>query len=311
MPRISIIIPTFNCAQFLGRAVDSIFLQTYKDYEIIIVDDGSTDWTRELVERWTGRVKYFYWTNHGVSATRNFAISKSNGELLAYLDADDMWYPERLEHQVAFLDAHPECGFVHSDVTIIDENNQIVLKAFNRETQRSVPEGFCIMELLHHCHVQLPTVLERRSCYDSTKGFNELLRFAEDYLHWIEVLLNGYAIGYIDKPLAYYRRRIGSASNNELKMAEGIIKMLTILIEDHIIPKHLGKDACEKVRCRIKLIQRSLPYLCRVQGQADVAIRKSVELILMAPTEYTSYLELLKSFIPRGLSRKIHKLLDL
>jgi glycosyltransferase involved in cell wall biosynthesis len=115
MPRVSVIIPTFNCARFLGRAIETALTQTYRDYELIVVDDGSTDETREVVASFGSKLRYLYQPNGGVYSARNLALSSANGELVAYLDADDMWYPHKLDTQVAFLDAHKECGLVHSD----------------------------------------------------------------------------------------------------------------------------------------------------------------------------------------------------
>src|SRR5688572_29661754 len=212
MPRVSIIIPSFNCAEFLPRAVASVYAQTYSDYEVIVVDDGSTDGTRELVGQWEGKIRYFYQSNRGVSAARNLAVSKASGQFLAYLDADDVYYPNRLEAQVAFLDAHPDCGLVHSDVSIVDESDRVIIRSFNRETPRLPPKGNCLIDLLQRGHIQMASVMERRICFDRAGGFEERLSNSEDYLHFIQIALHGYAIGYIDEPLAMYRRRANSAT---------------------------------------------------------------------------------------------------
>ena len=126
MPRVSVIIPTFNCARFLERAMQSVFAQTYVDYEMIVVDDGSTDETKDLIACRGEKLQYLYQTNRGLPSARNLGVSKSSGEFLAYLDADDMWYPHKLERQVAYLDSHPECGFVHSDLTLVDEKDLVI-----------------------------------------------------------------------------------------------------------------------------------------------------------------------------------------
>ena len=148
MPRVSVIIPSYNCARYLGRAIDSACEQTYMDYEIVLVDDGSTDDTKDVAMQYGQKVTYLYQQNQGLSAARNQGISKASGELLAYLDADDMWYPEKLERQVAFLDAHPECGIVHSEMSIINEQDEVLHVRFYEETQRSVPQGYCMQQLL-------------------------------------------------------------------------------------------------------------------------------------------------------------------
>jgi glycosyltransferase involved in cell wall biosynthesis len=96
MPRVSVVIPTYNCAKFLGRTIDSALRQTYRDFEIIVVDDGSTDGTQALVAAYEESVRYVYQTNQGASAARNAALSRASGELIAYLDADDLWRPDKL-----------------------------------------------------------------------------------------------------------------------------------------------------------------------------------------------------------------------
>ena len=312
MPRVSVIIPTFNCAPFLTRALESVFAQSYTDYEVIVADDGSTDETRELVMQWEGKVRYLHQSNHGVSAARNLAVSKASGEFLAYLDADDMYYPHRLEMQVAFLDAHAEYGLVHSDVTIVDENDHVISSSFNRETGRSVPTGDCILDLLQNCHIQTPSVTERRVCFNRTGGFEKRLSFAEDYLHWTQVALHGFSIGYIDEPLAMYRRRPNSASASHSKMAEGLLEMLCVLLEGNALREPLGAVPQQVIRSRMDKIERSLPYVYRSEGRIDLARRKAIALVLKSPTELDPYVELMKSCLfplaraMRGL-RKIQR----
>ena len=137
------------------------------------------------------KLTYLYQQNRGVSAARNHAVSKASGELLAYLDADDVWYSEKLERQVAFLDAHQECGMVHSEISVINEQDEILYVRFNEETKRPVPQGFCIKALLRRNHIQTLTVVERRNCFDYVGGFDERLPIAQDYLHWIMLAAEG------------------------------------------------------------------------------------------------------------------------
>lgn len=312
MPRVSVIIPAFNCAQYLGRALQSAFAQTYLDYEVIVVNDGSTDETQDLVARWEDKIRYVYQQNRGPASARNLGIAKASGEFLAYLDADDMWYPHKLEGQVAFLDNHPECGFVHSDLTIVDENDRVIFPAWVQEMRRSAPRGFCVMDLLHHCHIQGGvTVVERRTCYDRTGGFDERLRRAEDYLHWVQVALDGHAVGYIDEPLAMYRWRTGSLSKNQAATLEAMLQVFRILVEENLLLERLGPVAEEVVRCRVAALQRSLPYHYRRQGRNDLARRQAAALIWESPRDASSYVELMKSYVPVSLARTLRRLREL
>ena len=154
MPRVSVVIPTYNCEQFLDRTIDSALRQTYQDFEIIVVDDGSTDGTQSLVAGYGKAVRYVYQPNQGASAARNTALSQASGEFIAYLDADDLWLPEKLARQVEFLDAHPACGFVHTEVSVIDEQDNVLHARFNLETNRPVPQGRCMRDVLLRSHIQ-------------------------------------------------------------------------------------------------------------------------------------------------------------
>src|SRR5690349_3602213 len=107
MPKVSVIIPTYNRAQFIARAVDSVLEQTYKDFEIIVIDDGSSDNTQEILKAYEGKIRYVYQQNKGISAARNRGIQEAKGEYIAFLDSDDVWKPEKLSVQVAILDVNP------------------------------------------------------------------------------------------------------------------------------------------------------------------------------------------------------------
>src|SRR5262245_21557274 len=187
MPRVSVIIPTFNCSRFIGQALASVFVQTYSDFEVIVADDGSTDDTQEIVERYGKRITQVRQANRGPAAARNLAISKAGGEFIAYLDGDDVWYSHKLETQVAFLGANKACGIVHSEFTVIDETDRVIHRRFNRETRPEIPppQGHCELDLLRRCHIQIPTVLERRDCFRKVGGFDERLKGVEDYARWI------------------------------------------------------------------------------------------------------------------------------
>jgi glycosyltransferase involved in cell wall biosynthesis len=301
MPRVSIIIPTFNCARFLERTLKSVFAQTYSDYEIIVVDDGSTDETKDLISYWDEKVTYIYQPNQGPSAARNLGVSKSTGELLAYLDADDAFYPEFLDKQVTFLDSHPECGIVHCKVTFMDENDRLISFDIRRKKPLSPIQGFCIMQLLESCNIQLPSVVERRTCYDRVGGFDVRFRYAEDYLHWILVALNGYAIGYTEEPLGMYRFRAGSLSKNKIAMGESTVEMFRVLAEENSLFERLGPEAEEVVRCHVAILRRELLYYYRLQGLNDRALKQSIKLVKDSPSDFGLYKEIAKSCIPRTL----------
>jgi glycosyltransferase involved in cell wall biosynthesis len=303
MPRVSVIIPSYNCARYLGRAIDSVNAQTYKDYEILVVDDGSTDDTKDVAMQYGRKVTYLYQQNHGVSTARNHAISKASGELLAYLDADDMWYPEKLERQVAFLDAHQECGMVHGEMSVINEQDEILHLRFYEETKRDVPQGYCVPKLLMRCHIQTLTVVERRSSFDRVGVFDDRLPIVQDYLHWIMIAAEGQAVGYLAEPLGKYRWRTGSLIGNYPRLLEDYVRIFDILLHEKPIASRHGDECAAILRARLYLVQRELAYLDRIHGRGDSAKRRLTNLIKERPWQFELYVDLVKAYLPASLSR--------
>lgn len=301
MPRVSVIIPTFNCGGFIERALRSVAAQTYRDYEIIVVDDGSTDNTRDIVANWRSALIYLYRPNHGLASARNFGIAHADGEFIAYLDADDMWYPEKLDLQVKFMDNHSECGLLHTGLAVIDENDAPIFHDWHKENNYKALSGHCLLDMLRSNLVQCPTVMERRSCYDRIGGFDERFKRVEDYLHWTQILLAGYALGYIDKPLAMYRWRHGSLSKNNAEMMASTVEMFRILVEEHALFERVGVEAEKIVKERLSLIRQVLPYSYRQQGNMELARRHAAVLVRELPGRVESYIQYLLSCIPTRL----------
>lgn len=310
MPRVSVIIPTFNHARFLGRAIGTALSQTYTDYEVIVADDGSTDETQDVVAQFGGKVHYLYQPNRGVSSARNLALFQASGELIAYLDADDMWYPHKLERQVAFLDAHKECGFVHSDVTIIDEMDKVIHIQFNQETQREVPQGYCILDLLRWCHIQTLTVVERRDCIERTGKFDERLPVCQDYFHYISGAMEGVAFGYIAAPLAMYRWRAGSLYSSQRRVCEDLEMIFEILLHENSLALRFGQEAADIVRDRLYTVRRDLAYLHRIEGRTGHSLHHVISLIQEWPLRTELYVDLLKACVPLALAPKLRMLKD-
>ncbi len=126
MPKVSVIIPVCNGEPYIRSALESVLSQTYSDFEVIVVDDGSTDRSREVISGLQGPVACIYQENSGVAVARNRGFLHSRGELIAFLDQDDRWYANKLEAQVAILDQHPDLGIIYSDVDIIDETGLVI-----------------------------------------------------------------------------------------------------------------------------------------------------------------------------------------
>lgn len=305
MPRVSVVIPTFNCATYLPSAIDSVLNQSFNDFEILVVDDGSTDGTIDRLRQYAKHIHYVYQENAGASAARNRALSLSTGEYIAYLDADDVWYPTKLERQIAFLDTNKEYGLVHSDVSVIDEQDEIIHRQFNSETARSVPQGSCMLELLQHSHIQTLTVVERRDCFQKVGGFDDRIPIAQDYLHWIMIALEGWKFGYIKEPLGKYRWRRGSLMAGRRRLLEDYERIYAILLNETTLGSRYGKQAIEIVEKRIISVQRDLARVHYAEGHNTMARRRLASLIQQTPLDPTLYLDLLKACLPSFLHVKL------
>ncbi|MBS0169866.1 MAG: glycosyltransferase [Nitrospira sp.] len=297
MPRVSVVIPTFNCDRFIRRTVDSALAQTYRDFEIIVVDDGSTDDTRAVLSEYGKSVHYLFQSNQGASAARNMALEQASGELIAYLDADDLWAPNKLAQQVDYLDAHPECGLVHTEVAVVDEQDSVVHARFNQETQRTIPQGKCLRQVLQRSHIQTLTVVERRTAFDRAGKFDLRLPIAQDYLHWIQVVLAGFEIGYLPDPLGSYRWRAGSLMSSQRRLLGDFVRIYQILQTEYAIEQSNGHEMAELVEAQLYQQQRQLAYLERLECSGDMARQRLRTLIRQWPLRLELYADFAKSYI--------------
>jgi glycosyltransferase involved in cell wall biosynthesis len=183
MPVVSICIATYNHAGFLPRCLDSILAQTFQDFEMVIVNDGSTDNTHQILmdyqERYPEKVRYFWhpgFANKGISATTNRAIQEASGKYIAFIGSDDTWHPEKLELQVALLEQHPEYGYVYSYAELIDEWDHVLPGLYGVDiTHDSNPTGRMII----FCHQPAMTVVLKRNCLDEIEWFDESLVYGD------------------------------------------------------------------------------------------------------------------------------------
>jgi glycosyltransferase involved in cell wall biosynthesis len=304
MPRVSVVIPTYNCARFLGQTIDSALRQAYRDFEIIVVDDGSTDDTQQVVAVYGKTIRYVYQSNQGASAARNVALSIASGEFIAYLDADDLWIADKLSRQVEYMVAHPACGFLHTEVSVIDEQNKVLHTRFNYETNRPVPQGLCIRELLLRSHIQTLTVLERRTAFDDAGMFDLRLPVAQDYLHWLGVVLRGYEVGYLAEPLGQYRWRAGSLMSSQRRLVEDFVRIYEIIVAEYGLEQSQGAEVMELVQAQLYATQRQLAYLERREGSGAIARRRLSRLIRQRPFDLKLYLDFAKSYVSRQVAQR-------
>ena len=198
-PVVSIIIPTYNRAGYLKEAIDSVLEQTYQDFELLIVDDGSTDHTQRLVEGYAGRVSYFFQDNRGVSSARNLGIRASKGEFIALLDSDDLWLPQKLEQQIETMEAEPTLQLCHTEEIWIRRGVRV-----NQKKKHQKYGGYIFPYCLPLCVISPSSVMIRRTLFDEIGLFDENLPTCEDYDLWLRICCH-YPVHYIATALIVKR----------------------------------------------------------------------------------------------------------
>ncbi|WP_419788170.1 glycosyltransferase family 2 protein [Pseudodesulfovibrio sp.] len=192
---ISIILPTYNRASFLGTALDSVFSQTWKHWELIVVDDGSTDETGALLKRYEDpRLKVLQRENGGVSAARNTGIAQASGDVFALLDSDDEWLPKKLATQWNYMREHSY---------EICQTNEIWIRGGRRVNQKAKyakPEGWFFKDSLEMCLISPSCTMFTRSAWDNIGPFDVHMPSCEDYDMWLRTCLQ-YSVGLVDEQL--------------------------------------------------------------------------------------------------------------
>ena len=221
-PLVSIVIPAYNCAAFIDEALQSIYQQTYSHWEIIVVDDGSTDATSSVLAPHLKRIRYVAQENKGTAAARNAGLRRARGDLIAFLDNDDVWLPEKLQHQVGVMQAWPDCGLVFTDGQTFTEagvRRESVLSPRLDSWLRAhatgdplVAKGCMFRKLLFANEISsASSVMLRREFVEHAGGFDETISTADDYDLWLRVARE-HAVAVIRRCLYMWRWHDASQS---------------------------------------------------------------------------------------------------
>ncbi|MDS3859214.1 glycosyltransferase family A protein [Thermosynechococcaceae cyanobacterium BACA0444] len=218
MPLVSVIIPAFNAAHYLEQTLTSVIQQSLTDFEVLIIDDGSTDHTGEMVQAWVEqdqRIHYFYQANQGVSASRNYGIAQARGEFIAFLDADDLWYPDKLALQVKHLQSNPNLGVSFGRVNFLTKEGQPLGQLSTSPLVNLRPRDF----LLGNPTTTSSNLLVRRATLTEIGGFDLEMRYAED-LEWLLRISCSqiWQIEGINQVLISYRTASGGLSSDLYQM---------------------------------------------------------------------------------------------
>ncbi|MUL38749.1 glycosyltransferase family 2 protein [Gloeocapsopsis dulcis] len=210
MPKVSVIIPAFNAMPYLPETVESVLQQTFTDFEVLIVNDGSSDYTAQWVSQLVDpRIKLISQVNQGLSGARNTGITHAQGEYIAFLDADDLWEPTKLEKQVHSLEENPTLGLVYTWSTLVDRTGESIGRVF-----AYCAEGDTWKKLIEENVVGCGSAaMVHRCCFETVGVFDRNLRSAEDWDMWIRIA-SRYPFAVVKEPLVQYRQHPSNMSKN-------------------------------------------------------------------------------------------------
>lgn len=268
--KVSVIIPTYNYGRFLSAAVDSVLTQTLPASEVIVVDDGSTDDTRERLAGYGERVRYLYQPNQGLSAARNTGMRAARGELLALLDSDDAFHPRKLEYQVRYLTSHPAVGLIGT-ISWSDPTRPI------RDVAMPAGRRVTLDDVIMKAPFCPSSVLMTRECAAATGSFDPAVSAAADRDYWIRAAAT-VGVSVLDEELTYYRLHPNSMSRNAELMVQHERAVLNKAFQ---MPQVVKKPLlCRKARA-VSLFAAGLMY--REAGEPGVAANQMMRSIATWP----------------------------
>ncbi len=280
-PRVSVIVPVYKTAPYVSETLDSVLMQTYTDYEIIVVNDGSPDSEvlDEVLKPYRDRIIYIAQENRGSSGARNSALKVARGYYVAMLDSDDRWDPEYLASQVGLLEGDPTIDVVYSDALRFTSKG-----IGSTRYSESYPVGgeiTFLRVLARKCQI-LGEVTARRDVLLRVGMYDEDLRTGEDYELWLRILKAGGRISYNDRVLTYYRIREGSHTSNAVALSRDLLKILDKVVREMELTAE-ERAALDHQRARIAgmLSFAEGKHAC-IEGDTRTAIMK-----LRAAAPYT------------------------
>lgn len=255
-PLVTVVVPTYQGETFVRATIDSVLAQTYSPFELIVVDDGSSDRTVPILQGYGDRLRLVRQKNRGVSAARNRGASEGNGEFLAFLDHDDLWEPQLLATLVPILAADPRLGLVYSDASVIDASGAV---RGRRGTYLNYHHGEIFEQLLRGNFIPVETTLLRASLYRELGGCDEGLRYLEDYELCLRCARRA-PVGFHPGILARYRIHARNLSHDLEPM---LLEWLAVLErlrrpESALEPRHTAVILEEEARLAADLAWRAL-----------------------------------------------------
>ncbi len=260
-PLVSVIIPTFNRGWVIREAIDSVLNQTFGSFELIVVDDGSTDNTLDILAAYQDLITLIRQRNRGVSAARNRGVDSASGRFVAFLDSDDLWLPQKLNRQIEFFDSNPDALICQTEETWFRDGVRV-----NPGKRHRKVSGMIFGPSLHLCLVSPSAVMIKRSLFDEVGFFDESLPACEDYDMWLRV---GYKhpIFLIDTPLIIKRGGHADQLSKNPALDKYRIKALKKILDQNVLSE-------KQHRAAIKVLQKKCAVYaagCQKRGRTEEA----------------------------------------
>jgi len=250
---VAVIIPCYNSSKYIRKTLDSVLNQNYKDLEIVAIDDGSTDVTRKILESYLPKIRILSHPNNanlGAATSLNLGINETKSDLIAFLDSDDIWHPNKLKEQVKIFQKYSDVGLVYTNGYVIDENDHILYKLFPDDFQEeNIPR-----EILLKCYIKTPSsVMIKKEIFEKTGLFKTYLLNGQDHEMWIRMseIAKFY---YIPDFLISYKKRPGQISLRRQLWEEGFIIL---------------RESCKRYPYGLNLKRKRLAVLYYRLGEYD------------------------------------------
>lgn len=299
-PEITVVIPLYNGKKYISETIKSVLSQTYGNYETVVVDDGSTDGSFEILETsFKGRIRYFRQENSGISAARNKGIAEARGEFIAFLDHDDKWLPEKLEKQMGLFRNNPETGLVYSNSFITDENGARHGTIFDIQPPY---RGKVFYKLLKADFMPVATVMVKKNVIDQAGVFSGNFSVAEDWDLFLRISKK-YQVDYVDEALAEYKVHSGGFSTKRVLALEELNKIMDFYIDDKNAERNmLAEEGIYGISTDYKF---SLAMAYLNEGRKSISRRILMKAVKRKKRIWKLILGLALSFFPSKLYKSV------
>ncbi|HEY0867914.1 MAG TPA: glycosyltransferase [Fimbriimonas sp.] len=302
MPRISILLTCFNHLPYLPAALEGVRAQTFTDYEVVAIDDGSTDGSREWLAEQKDVRCIFNERNMGTYATLNVGLEKTDSELVAVLNDDDLWAPAKLERQASLLDENATVGLVHTGGAFIDgEGKPMVGNPLGFAFPR-FRTGDILLGLVYENKIIASAALARRRCFQELGGFNEWYFGSGDWEMWFRIA-EKYDVGFVDEPLTYYRVHGANASHKLERIwkdDQRLREWMSLRLEE--VAGRFPDREVAQAKAFNWAAMGTVRMLNGSPGAARAAYRASM---YHEPSRWKTYLRYAATFLPKKVFRKL------